>query len=102
MRAYFDELRHYMSVSLSPFIGSDIWSIVWRPDVQCNLVSPWYASTLKIFMPFLNPDASNIHILLKDFALRRPQIAPWWLGIFLLDDNPIFAYLRRLKALSTH
>ncbi|KAI0399538.1 hypothetical protein F4802DRAFT_34146 [Xylaria palmicola] len=93
IRQYFVDLRYYMTLSLSNFLGSAIWSIFWQPDIGCNLVSPWYASIFHILEPFLK--TSNADTIAKVFLLRRPRIGLWWLGIFLLGDPTIFDWIER-------
>ncbi|KAF5021097.1 hypothetical protein F66182_6886 [Fusarium sp. NRRL 66182] len=88
IRQYVADLRYYMTLSMHPMsVGSIIWSIFWQPDVECNLVSPWLSSTLSVLRPLI--DSGNLDILIKAFALRRPRVALWWLGIFLLGSPMI-------------
>lgn len=88
IKQYAADLRYYMTLSMHPMsVGSIIWSIFWQPDVDCNLVSPWLSSTLSVLRPLL--DSGNLDILVKAFALRRPRVALWWLGIFLLGSPTI-------------
>ncbi|KAI1420500.1 hypothetical protein F5Y12DRAFT_719455 [Xylaria sp. FL1777] len=93
IRQYFADLRYYMTLSLSNFLGSAIWSIFWQSDVSCNLVSPWYASILHVLGPLLK--RRNAEIIAKVFLLRRPHIGLWWLGIFLLGDLTILDWTER-------
>ncbi|EEU47589.1 uncharacterized protein NECHADRAFT_78166 [Fusarium vanettenii 77-13-4] len=88
IRQYLADLRYYMTLSMHPMsVGSIIWSIFWQPDVECNVVSPWLSSTLSELRPLI--DSGNLDILAKTFALRRPRVALWWLGIFLLGSPAI-------------
>ncbi|KAI1760618.1 hypothetical protein GGR53DRAFT_509024 [Hypoxylon sp. FL1150] len=89
----FADLRYYMTLSLSNYLGSVIWSIFWQPDISCNLVSPWYASILQVLGPLLK--TCNIEIIAKVFLLRRPRVGLWWLGIFLLGDSTILSWVER-------
>ncbi|KAL2176555.1 uncharacterized protein P884DRAFT_260573 [Thermothelomyces heterothallicus CBS 202.75] len=100
VRQYVADLRYYMTLSMHPSsIGSIIWSIFWQPDVEANLVSPWLASISTVINPIL--ESRNLYLLAKVFALRRPRVAPWWLGIFLLGDfvilDRISRYLKTLE-----
>ncbi|KAL2187929.1 hypothetical protein L209DRAFT_754112 [Thermothelomyces heterothallicus CBS 203.75] len=94
IRQYVADLRYYMTLSMHPrSVGSIIWSIFWQPDVQCNLVSPWLSSILSVIKPSL--DSCNLNRLAKIFAFRRPRVASWWLGIFLLGDATVVGWISR-------
>jgi hypothetical protein len=83
-----------MALSMDPrSCGPVVWSIFWQPDVECNLVSPWLSSIASVLKPIL--ESHNWIILPKVFAFRRPRIASWWLGIFLLGDTAIFDRVAR-------
>ncbi|KAK3936439.1 hypothetical protein QBC46DRAFT_419368 [Diplogelasinospora grovesii] len=91
IRQYAADLRYYMTLSIhSRSVGSVIWSIFWQPHIESNLVSPW---------PIL--ESGNLEQLAKVFAFRRPRVASWWLGIFLLGDatmlDRIARYLETLE-----
>lgn len=91
---YFKDLTYYMTLSADPRgVGSVIWSIFWQPDIECNLVSPWLSSTLGILKPII--DAGDLDLLVRAFAIRRPRVALWWLGIFLLGSPSISAFVLR-------
>jgi len=88
-----------MTISASAqSVGSIIWSIFWHPDIECNLVSPWVASILSAIKPAL--EIGDLLNLAKIFAVRRPRVALWWMGICLLGDRVIIdritRYLRTL------
>jgi hypothetical protein len=88
------DLQYYMTLSMhSRSVGSIIWSIFWQPDIECNLVSPWLASILSVIKPVLI--SRNLEQLVKVFAFRRPRIASWWLGLFLLGDLTILDHITR-------
>lgn len=94
LRQYAADLRYYMTLSLDPrSLGSVLWSIFWQPDVECNLVSPWLGSILAAIRPLV--DSQDWEMLAKVFILRRPRVALWWLGIFLLGDSAIFGWISR-------
>jgi hypothetical protein len=85
IRQYTADLRYYMMLSMDPMsLGSALWSVFWQPDVETNLVSPWFSSILHVLKPVL--EFRNLKQLATAFALRRPRIAGWWLGIFLLGN----------------
>lgn len=88
VRQYAADIRYYMAISMQLLpVGSVIWSIFWQPGIECNLVSPWLSSILAAIRPIV--DAERLDILAKVFALRRPRVGLWWLGIFLLGDRAI-------------
>lgn len=94
IRQYVADLRYYMTLSMHPrSLGSVIWSIFWQPEVECNLVSPWLKSIISVLRPII--DAGNLPMMAKTFAFRRPRVALWWLGIFLLGDTSILKLIVR-------
>lgn len=94
IRQYVADLRYYMTLSMHPgSVGSIIWSIFWQPDVECNTVSPWLSFILSVLRPII--DNGNLDVLLKTFALRRPRVALWWVGIFLLGSPAIPSFIVR-------
>ncbi|KAI0975550.1 hypothetical protein F4678DRAFT_417635 [Xylaria arbuscula] len=93
-RQYFADLRNYMRVTLHRDLGSAIWSICWKPDISCNLVSAWYASISHVLGPFLK--TSDAETIARVFVLCRPRIGLRWLGIFLFDDLNMFSFVERL------
>jgi hypothetical protein len=74
-------------------LGSALWSIFWQPDIETNLVSPWLSSISYVLKPVL--ESRNLGQLAKVFAYRRPRIASWWIGIFLLGDFTILDRIAR-------
>jgi hypothetical protein len=100
IRDYVNDLPYFMTLSICPqYLGSAIWSIFWEPGIQCNLVSAWLGSIHEAIMPIL--EAGDMERLAKVFALRRPQLAPLWLGIFLCGCTEVIdmigSYLKTLK-----
>ncbi|KND91545.1 hypothetical protein TOPH_03868 [Tolypocladium ophioglossoides CBS 100239] len=100
LRQYVTDLRYYMTLSLHPrTLGSVIWSIFWQPEIECNLVSPWLSAIFSVIRPIIR--SCNLALLAKTFAFRRPRVALWWLGIFLLGNptplNWIATYLETLE-----
>jgi hypothetical protein len=94
IRQYTADLRYYMTLSMHPrSVGSIIWSIFWQPDIETNLVSPWLSSIHTVIKPLL--ESRNLLQLAKVFAVRRPRVASWWLGIFLLGDTAILDWIAR-------
>ncbi|KAF4979446.1 hypothetical protein FDECE_18054 [Fusarium decemcellulare] len=94
IRGYLDDMRYFMTLSIyPPSIGSILWSILWQPDVACNLVSPWLASVLDTLEPAIKQ--KRVDILVKVFLSRRPRIAIWWVALFLLGDLAILDWIRR-------
>ncbi|GKU13638.1 hypothetical protein FLAG1_11456 [Fusarium langsethiae] len=94
IRGYLHDMRYFMTLSIHPpSIGSILWSILWQPDVDCNLVSPWLASVLDTLEPAIKQ--KQVEVLVKVFLSRRPRIAIWWVALFLLGDLAILDWIRR-------
>ncbi|KAM0195077.1 hypothetical protein ACHAPI_006623 [Fusarium lateritium] len=90
---YTEEARYYMTLSMHPYaLGSVLWSIFWQPEIQCNLVSPWLAAIGSVIQPAFNH--SDFEMLIKIFLLRRPRVAMWWHGLFLLGNAKILDFIR--------
>lgn len=89
---YTQDLQYYMTLSMHQYsLGPVLWSIFWSPDVQCNLASPWLAAIRSVFeRPFKFKD---LELIAKIFTLRRPRVALWWHGLFLLGDIKLFEYI---------
>lgn len=66
---------------------------MWQPQVECNLASPLLTSILDVLR--LVVDAGMSDVLPKVFAIRRPQVAPWWIGVLLLGDPGILGQITR-------
>ncbi|KAF2962891.1 hypothetical protein GQX73_g10683 [Xylaria multiplex] len=91
---YVVDLPYYMTLSMHPrSLGSVLWSIFWQPDIECNVVSPWLSSILSVLRPII--DSRNLVILAKVFAIRRPRVGIWWLGVFLLGDHTVLDWIAR-------
>ncbi|POR30955.1 Uncharacterized protein TPAR_08840 [Tolypocladium paradoxum] len=94
LRQYVDDLRYFMTLSMhAPSLGSILWSVFWQPDVECNLVSPWFASALDTLEPIINE--RRLETLVKVFVSRRPRVAFWWLALFLLGDLSVVDWIRQ-------
>ncbi|KAF5573476.1 hypothetical protein FPCIR_13963 [Fusarium pseudocircinatum] len=94
IREYFNDMRYFMTLSTHPLsIGSIIWSILWQPDVDCNLVSPWLASVLDTLELVIKQ--KRVEVLVKTFLSRRPRVAIWWVALFLLGDLAVLDWIRR-------
>ncbi|KAH6628120.1 hypothetical protein F5144DRAFT_297029 [Chaetomium tenue] len=94
IRQYTTDLRYYMTLSMDTrSLGSVVWSIFWQPDIEANLVSPWLSSIKHVLNPLLA--SRDLAKLINVFAFRRPRVASWWLGIFLLGDFTILDRISR-------
>ena len=94
IRQHVTDLQYYMTLSMHPrTLGSIIWSVFWQPDIECNLVSPWLSSILHAIKPII--ESRDLVKLAKVFALRRPRVALWWLGISFLGDTTILDWITR-------
>ncbi|KAI8722442.1 hypothetical protein NCS52_00388100 [Fusarium sp. LHS14.1] len=92
IRRYTGEAHYYMTLSMHPYaLGTVLWSIFWQPDIQCNLVSPWLAAISSVIRPASN--YCDFEMLVKIFALRRPRVALWWHGLFLLGNPKILDFI---------
>lgn len=91
---YLRDIRYFMSLSIHPpSLGSILWSALWQPDIDCNLVSPWLASFINVLDKIVND--GKLEIRVKVLALRRPRVGIWWLALFLLGDLEIIHWFRR-------
>ncbi|KAI0430730.1 hypothetical protein F5Y09DRAFT_220431 [Xylaria sp. FL1042] len=94
IRQYVSDLPYYMTLSMDPrSLGSVLWSIFWQPDIECNVVSPWLSSILSVIRPMI--DSKNLVTLAKVFAIRRPRVGIWWLGVFLLGNHTVLDWISR-------
>jgi hypothetical protein len=92
IRQYVSDIRYYMTLSMNAkCIGSTLWSIFWQPDIEANLVSPWLASISHVLKPVL--ESRDLDQLAKVFLCRRPRVALWWLGLFLLGDLTVLDWV---------
>lgn len=90
---YITDIQYHMTLSMHQWsLGPVLWSIFWQPDVECNLVSPWLAAVKSVMLPAL--DNCDFELLAKIFAMRRPRVALWWHGLFLLGDTKILDMIR--------
>ncbi len=93
IKDYVNDLRYYMTISVCPlYLGSAIWSIVWQPGVQCNVASAWLGSIHEVLKPLL--EAADMEMLAKVFALRCPQLAPLWFGVFVCGCRQVLEMIR--------
>jgi len=92
------DLPYYLTLSCTAsMLGSVIWGVFWEPDVDCNLVSPWFSPILEVLTPIT--EAGDHEMLLKVLALHRPKLAPLWLGAILTGFTTfIIPFLRSLNA----
>ncbi|KAF5674937.1 hypothetical protein FHETE_2688 [Fusarium heterosporum] len=90
---YTEEARYYMTLSMQPYsLGPVLWSIFWQPEIQCNLVSPWLAAISSVIQPAFNH--CDFEMLIKIFLLRRPRVAMWWHGLFLLGNSKMLEFIQ--------
>ncbi|KIH94031.1 hypothetical protein SPBR_05697 [Sporothrix brasiliensis 5110] len=94
IQRYVTDLNYFMTLSSSPrLVASIVWSVFWQPGVDARLVSPWLAGTLDALRPVL---ASRSALkLVQVFALRRPRVALWWLGMSMLGNSHILDWVER-------
>lgn len=92
IRQYTEDLQYYMTLSMHQYsLGPVLWSVFWSPDIQCNLATPWLAAIRSVFeRPFKFRD---LELIAKIFTLRRPRVALWWHGLFLLGNIKMFDYI---------
>lgn len=96
IQSYVDDLPYFMTLSISPeCVGSVIWSLFWEPGIDCNLVSAWFSSILKVIRRFI--ETGNTDTLSKVFAFRQERVGLLWHAILRLGDlkwlDMIVAYL---------
>lgn len=97
----FRQLSYYMVLSSNPaFVASALWSVFWEPEVDCNLVTPWFDPIIDVLQPLIETeDLETVgHIL----ALRRPSVAPLWYGLLACGTTEtVLAIVPYLKTLNT-
>ncbi|KAM0524617.1 hypothetical protein ACHAPE_000715 [Trichoderma viride] len=97
----FRQLSYYMVLSSNPaFTASALWSVFWEPEVDCNLVTPWFDPIIDVLQPLIEKeDLETVgHIL----ALRRPNVAPLWYGLLACGTTEtVSAIVPYLKTLNT-
>ncbi|KAI8682662.1 hypothetical protein NCS56_00389400 [Fusarium sp. Ph1] len=94
IRGYLSLMRYFMALSIHTHsIGSILWSILWQPDVDCNMVGPWLASILDTLEPAIKQ--KQVEVLVKVFICRRPRVAIWWVALFLLGDLALLDWIQR-------
>ncbi|KAJ3467522.1 hypothetical protein MRS44_005086 [Fusarium solani] len=94
IQGYLRDMRYFMALSTyPPSIGTVIWSILWQPDVDCNLVGPWLAAVLDTLEPAISQEQPEV--IAKVFISRRPRVAIWWVALFLLGDPTLLGWIIR-------
>ncbi|RTE83160.1 hypothetical protein BHE90_002315 [Fusarium euwallaceae] len=94
IREYLSDMRYFMALSIYPIsIGTIIWSILWQPDVDCNLVGPWLAAVLDTLELAIGQE--ELEVIAKVFICRRPRVAIWWVALFLLGDPYLLGWIIR-------
>jgi hypothetical protein len=97
----FRHLSYYMVLSSNPaFVASALWSVFWEPEVDCNLVTPWFDPIIDVLQPLIEKeDLETVgHIL----ALRRPGVAPLWYGLLACGTTEtVLAIVPYLQTLNT-
>ena len=89
IRQYVADLKYYMTLSADDHGShSMLWSMFWQPTIPCNLVGPWLGGTLDALRPLIAD--RNVSALTNAFALRRPRVAMWWLGVLLLGSPTVW------------
>lgn len=94
----YDRLPYYMALSCNfHAVISSLCGMFWEPDVPCNLVSLWLHPVLaELPATFASNNSPNyMEILSIMCAVRRPSLAPLWLGAVLSDLAPMIVDLVR-------
>ncbi|KAL7899281.1 hypothetical protein HDV63DRAFT_336704 [Trichoderma sp. SZMC 28014] len=94
-------LSYYMVLSSNPaFMASALWSVFWEPEVDCNLVTPWFDPVIDILQPLIEKE--NLEAVGHILALRRPSVAPLWYGLLACGTTEtVLAIVPYLKTLNT-
>ncbi len=74
-------------------LASTLWSIFYEPSVTTNLAGAWLGAVRAVLTPLI--EKRSLLRLAKVFALRRPRVAPWWVGVFLLGDFVVLDRITR-------
>ncbi|GFP53292.1 hypothetical protein TASIC1_0002047600 [Trichoderma asperellum] len=97
----FHNLSYYMALSSNPtFVASALWSVFWEPEVDCNLVTPWFDPIIDVLQPLIEDE--NLEMVGHILALRRPGVAPLWYGLLACGTTEtVLAIVPYLKTLNT-
>ncbi|UKZ85030.1 uncharacterized protein TrAFT101_000908 [Trichoderma asperellum] len=97
----FRNLSYYMALSSNPtFVASALWSVFWEPEVDCNLVTPWFDPIIDVLLPLIEDE--NLEMVGHMLALRRPGVAPLWYGLLACGTTEtVLAIVPYLKTLNT-
>lgn len=97
----FRQLSYYMVLSSNPaFTASALWSVFWEPEVDCNLVTPWFDPIIEIIQPLI--EREDLETVAHILALRRPNVAPLWYGLLACGTTEtVSAIVPYLKTLNT-
>lgn len=90
---FWQRLPNYLTVGCNPRgLVSNLCGLFWEPGVTCNVTSAWLHPPLEE-LPLASGiegcDKSYHEALVKISAMRRPEIAPLWLGASLCGTLPI-------------
>ncbi|MCJ1356816.1 MAG: hypothetical protein MMC33_006812 [Icmadophila ericetorum] len=95
-----DQIPHYLTVG-GDFIGiiSSLRGLFWEPRITCNLASAWLHPP-NIEVPNLE-DVKSVpgrfeETTVRICAIRRPEIAPLWLGAAITGLTPLI--MREVKS----
>jgi hypothetical protein len=78
-----DQLPHFMALSCIPnILTSSVFGCLWEREVECNLVSEWLGPLLQECIPSLLK-GDRYETIIHMMALRRPNSAPLWLGMWI-------------------
>ncbi|KAL2443644.1 hypothetical protein ABEF95_009348 [Exophiala dermatitidis] len=84
------DLPHFMAFScVSMAVFSCLGSSLWQPGIACNLVSEWLYPIWQQALPELRREKRS-DIIVRMMAMRRPSVAPLWLGSAITGSLPIF------------
>ncbi|KAL7922326.1 hypothetical protein ACQKWADRAFT_86644 [Trichoderma austrokoningii] len=94
------QLSYYMVLSSNPaFVASALWSVFWEPEVDCNLVTPWFDPIIDVLQPLI--ESEDLEMVGHILALRRPSVAPLWYGLLACGTTEtvldIIPYLKTLN-----
>jgi hypothetical protein len=86
-------LPNYLTLGCNPRgLVSNLCGLFWEPGVTCNVASAWLHPPLKelpLAPGIEGCGRSYNETLVKISAIRRPEIAPLWLGASLCGTLPI-------------
>ncbi|KGO75570.1 hypothetical protein PITC_098530 [Penicillium italicum] len=83
-------LPYYMTLSSNQWLTAlpAIKSVLFNPDIPCNLVSAWTNAAFAVINPIVKEN--NIPRLLSGLAAHQPRVASLWLGASIMGISSMY------------